>query len=65
MDKRRYSLVLPAAFIYFILLGFTGGQFFAGKVIYLFNLCFVCVFKISHLSLYFLCFACFIDFFWV
>ncbi|XP_069387652.1 receptor-type tyrosine-protein phosphatase T isoform X6 [Paralichthys olivaceus] len=30
MDKRSYSLVLPAVFLYFGLLGFTGGQFFPG-----------------------------------
>ncbi|CAK6970407.1 receptor-type tyrosine-protein phosphatase T isoform X14 [Scomber scombrus] len=30
MDKRSYSLVLPAVFIYFVLLGFTVGQFFPG-----------------------------------
>ncbi|XP_044077142.1 receptor-type tyrosine-protein phosphatase T isoform X2 [Siniperca chuatsi] len=30
MDKRSYSLVLPAAFLYFVLLGFTGAQFFPG-----------------------------------
>ncbi|XP_035008836.1 receptor-type tyrosine-protein phosphatase T isoform X10 [Hippoglossus stenolepis] len=30
MDKRSYPLVLPAAVLYFGLLGFTGGQFFPG-----------------------------------
>lgn len=30
MDKRSYSLVFPASFLYFILLEFTGGQFFPG-----------------------------------
>uniref|UniRef100_A0AAQ6AJL1 protein-tyrosine-phosphatase n=1 Tax=Amphiprion ocellaris TaxID=80972 RepID=A0AAQ6AJL1_AMPOC len=30
MDKRSYSRVLPAAFFYFVLFGFTDGQFFPG-----------------------------------
>ncbi|XP_033934567.1 receptor-type tyrosine-protein phosphatase T-like, partial [Pseudochaenichthys georgianus] len=30
MDKRSYSLVLPAAFLCFGLLGFTAGQLFPG-----------------------------------
>lgn len=32
MEKRSYSVVLTAAFVYFVLLGFTDGQFFPGKV---------------------------------
>lgn len=32
MEKGSYSVVLSAAFIYFVLLGFTDGQFFAGEV---------------------------------
>lgn len=32
MEKRSYSVVLPAALIYFVLLGFADGQFFPGKV---------------------------------
>lgn len=39
MDKRSYSLVLPAAFLHFVLLGFTDGQFFPGKDVFLFTLC--------------------------
>lgn len=39
MDKRSYSLVLPAAFIYLVLLGFTAGQFFPGKAIYFCHTC--------------------------
>ena len=38
MDKRSNSLVLPAVFIYFVLLGFTVGQFFPGKAIHFFHL---------------------------
>lgn len=38
MDKRSYSVVLPAAVLYFVLLGFTDGQFFPGKAICLFYL---------------------------
>lgn len=32
MEKRSYFVILPAAFVYFLLLGFTEGQFFPGKV---------------------------------
>lgn len=32
MEKRSCSVVLSAAFVYFVLLGFTEGQFFPGKV---------------------------------
>lgn len=32
MEKRSYSVVVPAAFVYFLLSGFTDGQFFPGKV---------------------------------
>lgn len=35
MEKGSYSVVLPAAFVYFVLLGFTDGQFFPGKVSFL------------------------------
>lgn len=32
MEKRSCSVLLTAAFVYFVLLGFTDGQFFPGKV---------------------------------
>lgn len=31
MDKRSNFAVLPAALLYFVLVGFTDGQFFPGK----------------------------------
>lgn len=53
MDKRSYSLVLPAAFLYFVLLGFTAGQFFPGKAI-----CFCHTCALLNPSLMFAVFLC-------
>lgn len=35
MEKRSYSVALPAAVIYFILLGRTDGQSYPGKLLLL------------------------------
>lgn len=39
MEKRSFSVALPAAVIYFVLLGCTDGQSYPGKV---FDLCYFC-----------------------